>query len=215
MAFKRGQQQRVVVGMYDSTDTRVLKSGLTVSAQVSKDGGTPAASTNAVAEIGTTGVYTLLLTATEMDADVVAVKFTASGASDAVVAIYTTLISVEADGMVHADLKEWLGVAPLALASQLVQAQANQLGTQAKADVNAEVVDVLKTDTVSEPAQAAPSDTPTLEAMVNYLYRALINKVDVTGSVKRFHNAAGTVIWKKALSDDGTTYSEAKGAAGP
>ena len=83
------------------------------------------------------------------------------------------------------------------------------------ADVNAQVVDVLKTDTIAEMAQGAPTATPTFEEAVMYLYMALRNKVDVDASTKEFHNDAGTVIWKKALTDNGTTYSEAEGVTGP
>lgn len=43
-----------------------------------------------------------------------------------------------ASGRPEVNLTHWKGTAPLDLTSQLVQAQANQLGTQAKADVNAE-----------------------------------------------------------------------------
>jgi hypothetical protein len=46
------------------------------------------------------------------------------------------------------------------------------------------------------------------------LYMALRNKLDVTSGFKEVHNNAGTVITKKALSDDGTTYSEAKAESG-
>lgn len=83
------------------------------------------------------------------------------------------------------------------------------------AQVNAEVADVLKTDTISEMSQGAPTATPTFEEALMYLYMALRNKIDVTAALKEFHNDAGTCIWKKALSDDATTYTEAEGASGP
>lgn len=68
---------------------------------------------------------------------------------------------------------------------------------------------------MSELAQGIPPATPNpLEALM-YLYMALRNKIDVTLSAKEFHNDAGAVVWKKVLSDDDTTYSEAKGASGP
>ena len=82
------------------------------------------------------------------------------------------------------------------------------------ADVNTQVSDVLKTDTISEMVQQAPPVTPTFEEAVMYLYMALTKKGDVTSALKEFHNNAGTVIWKKTLSDDTTTYSEANGASG-
>ena len=89
------------------------------------------------------------------------------------------------------------------------------LATQAKADVNAEVADVLKTDTLAELPQAIPSATPTFEEAVMLPYMALRNKLDIDANNKEIHNDAGTVITKKPLSDDGTTYSEAEMVAGP
>lgn len=82
-------------------------------------------------------------------------------------------------------------------------------------DVNTEVCDVLKTDTISELSQAAPTATPTFETAMMLLYMALRNKVDVDASYKEIHNDSGTVICKKALSDNGTTYSEAEMETGP
>lgn len=83
------------------------------------------------------------------------------------------------------------------------------------AEVNAEVADVLKTDVISEQAQGVPPTTPTFEEAVMYLYMALTKSIDVDATLKEFRNSAGTVVWKKALSDDGTNYVEAKGASGP
>jgi len=83
------------------------------------------------------------------------------------------------------------------------------------AQVNVEVSDVLKTDTITEVTQQAPPASPTFEEALMYLYMVLRNKIDITSSTKEFHNDAGTVIWKKALTDDATTYSEAEGVTGP
>lgn len=83
-----------------------------------------------------------------------------------------------------------------------------------KADINGEVSDVLKIDTISEQAQGVPTATPTFEEALMYVYMALRNKIDVTASFKEFHNDSGTVIWKKALSDDGSTFTEAEGQTG-
>lgn len=88
------------------------------------------------------------------------------------------------------------------------------LAAQAKTDVNAEVADVIKTDTIAEQAQGVPPATPTLEQAAGYLYMALRNEITVDASDKTFANDAGTVIHKKALSDDGT-YTEAKSVSGP
>ena len=86
------------------------------------------------------------------------------------------------------------------------------------AEINAEVADVLKTDTTTEPAQAAPTETPTMQEMLAQLYFALIHRLDVDNSgtgFKEIYNAAGVVIWKKAISDAASVYSEAKAVIGP
>ncbi|MGI9297088.1 MAG: beta strand repeat-containing protein [Gammaproteobacteria bacterium] len=83
------------------------------------------------------------------------------------------------------------------------------------ANINGEMVDVITIDTIAELAQAAPSATPSLANAVMLLYMAMRNKVDITNSVKEIHDNAGTVITKKTLSDDGTTYSEAEMVTGP
>jgi hypothetical protein len=77
------------------------------------------------------------------------------------------------------------------------------------ADVNSEVVDVIRTDTATE-LSSIPGASPNLHAMIQLIYMALRNKIDVTASAKEIHNDAGTVLATKTLSDDGTTYSETK-----
>ena len=89
------------------------------------------------------------------------------------------------------------------------------MSAQEKLDVNAEALDVVNTDTIAELPQAIPSATPTMRTAIMLGYMALRNKLDVTATSKEIHNNAGTVITKKTLSDDTTTYSEAKAASGP
>src|SRR3990167_6364485 len=70
-----------------------LLTGLTVTVQIQKDGGAFAGLTGSIAEVGTTGVYQVTtspaITATEMNADQVVIKATATGAVATVVQIYT------------------------------------------------------------------------------------------------------------------------------
>lgn len=82
------------------------------------------------------------------------------------------------------------------------------------AQVNTEVVDALGTDTIAELAQGIPVATPTIKTAIMLLYMALRNKLDVDADWKEIHNDAGTVICKKALTDDATTYSEAEAESG-
>lgn len=89
MAMTRATERTIALPMYDEGAPDNLKSGLTLTVTISKDGGAFAAATNAAAELGTTGVYAITLTAAEMDADVVTVKATATGACDQVLALVT------------------------------------------------------------------------------------------------------------------------------
>ena len=88
MAFKKNTQRTIVFVMVDSADTKSVKTGLSVAAQVSKDGGSFGNASNSVAEIGS-GFYSLALTAAEMNADTVAVKLTATGAVQQNLVLYT------------------------------------------------------------------------------------------------------------------------------
>lgn len=86
------------------------------------------------------GLYSCPITAAEMNGDVVSLicKTATAGVKTAAVVIYTSTrqiddlafpsvsgrnFIVETDGMIHADLKEWLSVAPLVLVSQRVRTQ--------------------------------------------------------------------------------------------
>jgi len=88
------------------------------------------------------------------------------------------------------------------------------MSTAMKAEVNAELVDVMTVDALAELAQAVPSITPTFATAVMLPYMGLRNKIDITAIIKEVHNDAGTIIATKLLTDDGTTYSEAKMVAG-
>lgn len=84
------------------------------------------------------------------------------------------------------------------------------LSATMKASVNAEMVDALNVDTYAEPS-GGPSATTTLAQKIGFLFESLRNKITVTSSAKTFHNDAGTAQWSKALTDDGTTYTEGEG----
>lgn len=155
-------------------------------------------------------------------------------AAGKILATPANLIATETDGMVHADLKEWLGVAmdalssgkvpadlklwltvaPLALVSQLVQAQAEQLATQAKADVNAEIVDALTIDTIAELSQGQPAATPTIASALMLFYMALRNQNITTGSELGIYSDADVKIAKAALSLVTGTFTRAKMVSG-
>lgn len=74
--------------MVDATDFATPETGLTVSGEISQDGAAFGALTNSVTEIAN-GMYKVNLTQAEMNADVISLRFTATGAADRLVTIYT------------------------------------------------------------------------------------------------------------------------------
>jgi len=87
VSFKKGAARTIVFCMRDSTN-HAPATGLTVVEEVSKDGGAFAPANQTFAEISN-GLYSLDLITTEMNADVVCVRLTASGADDLNIVIYT------------------------------------------------------------------------------------------------------------------------------
>lgn len=84
------------------------------------------------------------------------------------------------------------------------------------AQVNAEVVDALNTDTYAEPGQGAPAATASLAAKVGYLYKAWRNKKEQTATELSLYDDAGTTVDQKStVSDDGTTTTVGEIASGP
>lgn len=93
---------------------------------------------------------------------------------------------------------------------------AASLGTQAKADVNAEVVDALNVDTYAEPGQGTPPATASIQLKNSYLYKAWRNKHTQTASqYSLYADDASTVDQKASASDDGTTFTRGEVATGP
>ncbi len=91
-----------------------------------------------------------------------------------------------------------------------VTGSVGSLAAQAKADVNAEVLDVISVDTFAEPT-GAPAATTTLIGKLGRLYQSLRNGLTVTATDLTFKDDSNAALWKKALSDDGVTYTEGEG----
>ncbi len=84
------------------------------------------------------------------------------------------------------------------------------------AEINAEVVDALATDTYPEPGQGAPAATTSIAAKMNYLYKWARNKVTDDGTtVKHYADDATTVDQKRTVGDDGTTFTSGEISGGP
>lgn len=84
------------------------------------------------------------------------------------------------------------------------------------ADVNAQMVDVLSTDTQSLPGQGAPSATPTLATAIMYLYKNWRNRKTQDSTTWELYDDAGTTVDQKAtVSDDGTDAEKSEIVSGP
>lgn len=97
-----------------------------------------------------------------------------------------------------------------AIATDAVNAAA--LAADALAEINAQVVDGLATDTYAEPTGVPPA-TATLAAKIGFMYLMHRNRIDVTASKKTFYDDGGNPEFEKDLSDDATTYSESEANA--
>jgi hypothetical protein len=96
------------------------------------------------------------------------------------------------------------------------QADIAALNDLSAAEVNAEVVDALSTDTYAEPGQGAPAATASLAAKLNYLYKAWRNKSTQTATQYSLYADDTTTVDQKAtVSDDGTTATKGEIATGP
>lgn len=83
------------------------------------------------------------------------------------------------------------------------------------AQVNAEVLDVLNTDTFAEPGQGAPGATISLAAKIGYLYKAWRNRSTVTATEYALYaDDATTKDQDATLSDDGTTFDRGEVTTG-
>ena len=80
--IKKGAAFTFQFPMWDLATPGKLKTGLTVTTQIDKDGAGYAGTTNTAAEMAATGMYKLTLTAAETTATVITGKATAAGAAD-------------------------------------------------------------------------------------------------------------------------------------
>lgn len=96
-----------------------------------------------------------------------------------------------------------------------VTGSVGSLAAQAKADVNAEVLDVLNTDTFAEPGQGTPASTTTLVAKIGYLFKNWRNKKTQTATEWALYADDTTTKDQEAVvSDDATTATKGEISTG-
>lgn len=84
------------------------------------------------------------------------------------------------------------------------------------AEVNAEMVDVLATDTYAEPGQGTPGATISLSAKIGYLYKGWRNRSDQTATLYQLYSDDATTVDQRAtVSDDTTTATKNEIVTGP
>ncbi len=167
---------RVTFPILDA-DGDLVSGAATLDSEISKDGGTFADCTNEATEIATnSGMYFLDLTATEMNADTVAiiVKTSTAGAKTTPIVMYP-----EEAGDIRVNLTQWLGVAPLALVSQRVS---TSVGAMASGVLTAAAI---ATDAITAAKIAANAITSAKIA------------TDAIGSAQ-FAQAAADKVWSSA-----------------
>lgn len=99
----------------------------------------------------------------------------------------------------------------LAAADDAVLAAIAALNNLSAAEVNAEVVDALATDTYAEPGQGSPASTTTLATKIGFLYKAWRNRTTQTASEYALYADDGTTKDQEAgITDNGTTMDRAE-----
>lgn len=84
------------------------------------------------------------------------------------------------------------------------------------AGVNAEMLDVLTVDTFGQPGQETPAVAQTMQGMMGYIYKSLINRRNQSDSEFQLFNSAGSVVDQVAtVSDNGTITEHGALVGGP
>lgn len=185
-----------------------------LDSEVSMDGASFADCTNEATEIGSSGVYYLDLTNSEMNADTVAIRVqtSSSGAKTTILVAYPQ----EADD-IRASVTHWAGsaVASPDTAGHPKVTVKSGTGT-GEVSLSSGLVTLAATglDNVvcAEPG-AVPSLTANLKTAVSWLLALARNKVTQTSTTSTLRNDADSSnIATSTVSDDGTTFTRGKWA---
>lgn len=202
---KKGVAYRVTFPIFDA-DGDLVTGAASLDSEVSKDGGTFTDCTNEATEIATaSGMYYLDLTATEMNADTVAiiVKTATAGAKTTPIVIYP----VE-DGDLPVNLTQWRGTQPNTLVSgradASVGAMASAVLTASAIAANAITAAKIATDAIGAAQLAADAvdeilDDPvegalTMRQVLRIMLSSLAGKSNGGGTASiNFRNYADTL----------------------
>lgn len=210
-------------GLLTSTafDTKIgTPAGASLAADVAAVKSDTAATLTDTAEIGTAGAgLTALASAANLatlagyvDTEVAAIKAVTDNLpnSGALTTITNNVASILADtgtdGVV-VDSGSKTGYSLATDQSGVTVGTVNALGTTAKADVNAEVVDALNVDTYAEPS-SVPAATSSLAVKIRWLFALARNKMTQTSTTQALRNDADSAnIATSTVSDDGSVMT--------
>ena len=169
----------------DSTTPETFKTGLTVAdSAYSKDGAgvwTSLAITDAYAEIGTTGVYEITLTAAEMNHDQILIKQTGAGMAD-------DFIMLDTRTKLTDDLNDFDSTTDPV--SSLTSAVANQ------------IADHVLRRTWANAEASGDGDTIAFRSLLGAVAK-LVNRVGITGTdLLTYRDDDTTVLGTQALTTD-------------
>jgi hypothetical protein len=135
-------------------------------------------------------------------------------AANAITAAKIATDAIDGDALAASALTEIQASAAAALIAYdaATGADISALNNLSAAQVNAEVVDVLRVDVVAEPTGIPPA-SDTLANKIGRLAQEQRNRKVVVNNKITFYDDANAAIWSKTLTDDGTTYNETEGAA--
>ena len=177
----------------DGIDFRIDAAHAAGDTVIMKNEGADASTTNGFTDEGLG--YSLVLTSTEMEA--------------ARIKVYISDLTATKEWLDKSVTVETYGNASAQHAFDL------DLAALTEAEINAQVLDVLNTDTFAEPGDEVPTSTTTLVDKIGYIYKFLRNKVETTEDRIHVYDDAGTnKDQSSVISDSGTLFTRGEFGAG-
>lgn len=201
----KNQAYRVTFPIYDA-DGDPVSGAAALDSEVSKDAGAFADCTNEATEIGTSGIYYLDLTSTEMNADTVAIRVqtSTSGAKTTVIILYP---QETADLVVTVGTNNDKTGYTASTVSDKTGYSVSTVSDKTGYSLSATGLDAVVT---AEPA-SPPAFGGTLKGAISWLLALARNKVTQTATTQLVRNDADSAtIGTSSVSDDGTTYTRGK-----
>jgi hypothetical protein len=199
-----------------------LVTGATGDSEVSKDGGSFADCTNEATEIGSTGIYYLDLTSTEMNADTAIVQVKSGGAAKTTVLIMypleggdldvdvtywngSAVASPDTAGYPKVTIKNGTSTGEVSLSSGTVTVGTNNDKTSYR--LSSTGVDDIWDEGLTEPS-AIFAWSGTFRNLFNFLGALMRNKMTQTATTTTLRNDAdNATIATSTVSDDETTFT--------